>query len=80
MTKVSAGAKHLRKLVAPPRKMSQRQLALQLGLSPQAIVAWVKGISVPTPENQQRLHELLGIDPNEWITTPVDVIPEPKSA
>lgn len=80
MSRLSAGARQLKKLVAPQRKMSQRQLALKMGLSSQAITAWVKGISKPDAAHQKMLHELLGIDPSEWVTAPADPIPEPRSA
>jgi ribosome-binding protein aMBF1 (putative translation factor) len=66
MVKVTSGANELRSKVDPPKAMSMRELARRIGVSPQAVVAWVHGVSQPTEENQRKMEELLGIDVSKW--------------
>jgi plasmid maintenance system antidote protein VapI len=66
MVKVTSGALELRSKVDPPKVMSMRALARLMGVSPQAVVAWVHGVSQPTDEHQRKLKELLGIDEPLW--------------
>lgn len=41
--------------------MSQRQLAIKLGLSPGAVNAWVKNHAAPTHSNMIAIVEALGV-------------------
>jgi plasmid maintenance system antidote protein VapI len=58
----------LRKALAcPTEPLNQSALALQLGVTQQAVSRWVKGRSRPAPESILELERLFGIDPREWL-------------
>ncbi|MGL9721649.1 helix-turn-helix domain-containing protein [Symbiopectobacterium sp.] len=45
---------------------SQSELARQLGVSPQAVQQWVKGVSSPRGRSLKKLSEITGL-PNHWF-------------
>ena len=62
------GSVLLRKALAcPAEPLNQSALALQLGVSQQAVSSWVSGRSRPSPESMLELERLFGIDPREWL-------------
>lgn len=56
--------------------MTQKELAKQLGISDNGISNWEKGVSRPDIDQVARLCSILGINPNELITSDIvqDVI------
>jgi transcriptional regulator with XRE-family HTH domain len=42
--------------------LSQKKLAIKLGIDPSSILRWEKGIHKPTPDYQKLIFKILGID------------------
>ena len=62
------GSVLLRKALARPTEpLNQAALALQLGVSQQAVSSWILGRYRPSPEAMLELERLFGIDPREWL-------------
>jgi plasmid maintenance system antidote protein VapI len=62
------GSALLRKALAcPTEPLNQSALALQLGVSQQAVSGWVSGRARPSPESMLELERLFGIDPHDWL-------------
>lgn len=61
---VSAAALRLRAAVTP--SMSQAELARKLGVSAQAVSAWLSGAAMPRPEKMAQIESLLGIPMRAW--------------
>jgi transcriptional regulator with XRE-family HTH domain len=55
-----------RRLMMPVR--SQSDLARRLGVSPQAVSAWLSGAAKPEPERMAAIETLLGIPMRDWIS------------
>jgi transcriptional regulator with XRE-family HTH domain len=65
MTTLSKGASNLRAKLSPI--MSQTELAKRLGVSQQAVSAWLKGRALPEPERMAAIEEILGIPMRDWV-------------
>lgn len=52
--------------IPPPHKGRQQYLADKLGLAPEAISKWFKGVSMPRPDKLERLAEILQVD-QSWL-------------
>ena len=50
--------------------MSQSEVARRLGVSQQAVYAWVAGTSKPSLERMIKLRDLLGIAVEDWAAPP----------
>ncbi|MGO9710595.1 MAG: helix-turn-helix transcriptional regulator [Polyangiaceae bacterium] len=62
------GSSLLRKALAcPTEPLNQAALALQLGVSQQAVSNWINGRSRPSAESMLELERLFAIDPREWL-------------
>jgi transcriptional regulator with XRE-family HTH domain len=67
--KQSQGAAKLREATSPAKpRMTQTDLAEKLGVTPQAVSAWIHGRAMPTPEKMAEIERLLGISMQEWVT------------
>ena len=44
------------------KKMTQKELAKKLYVTPQAVSKWLNGESRPSQDNMERIYEILGID------------------
>lgn len=64
-TTLSKAAAELRKKLSPV--MNQSTLAKRLGVSQQAVSAWLKGRALPEPERMGQIEEILGIPMREWV-------------
>lgn len=62
-TKAAAAMKRM----FSPAVMSQKVLADKLGVSQQAVSAWVKGRALPEPERMAAIEEILGIPMKDWV-------------
>lgn len=47
--------------------MSQKDLAIALGVTPQAVSAWVHGVATPGLAYMVAIEKLLGIPVAEWL-------------
>lgn len=54
------------RLVPPPHKGRQQYLSQQLGIAPEAVSKWFKGVSMPRPDKMERLAELLQVE-QTWL-------------
>lgn len=70
------GQKQLRDLVSP--RLTQAELAEKLGVSQQAISAWVNGVANPTADRMRQLEDEFGIPMRAWTEAPTE--PEPEKA
>lgn len=66
----SRASLELRKLLSPRPKMTQSKLAEELGVTQQAVSAWLKGISRPNADRIARIEELLGVPAEHWDELP----------
>lgn len=66
MADVSLGAQRLSEAIRP--RMKGSELARRLGVTQQAVNAWLVGDAKPTPENMLKLEELLGIPMQAWVS------------
>ena len=62
---LSRAARELRQKLTPA--MKQSELADQLGVSQQAVSAWLKGRARPDPERMAKIEEILGIPMRSWV-------------
>lgn len=64
---VSRAAKQLTEILAPKKEqLTQARLAIKLGVSRQAVHAWLTGISRPDLDHAFKLHALTGIPVDDW--------------
>lgn len=57
--------------------MNQTALAKALGVSQQAVNAWLKGRALPEPERMAQIEELLSIPMRDWVVpSDNDSVPE----
>lgn len=68
------GQQQLKELVSP--KLTQAELAEKLGVSQQAISAWVNGVANPTADRMRQLEDEFGIPMRSWTEAP----PEAKAS
>jgi transcriptional regulator with XRE-family HTH domain len=54
-------------VVPPPNKGRQQHIAEQLGVAPEAVSKWFKGVSMPKPEKLIKLAELLQVE-QTWLS------------
>lgn len=66
MAAVSKAARDLRRKLSPP-VMNQARLAERLGVSQQAVSAWLAGRALPEPERMAAIESLLEIPMREWV-------------
>lgn len=66
MAKISRAVLTLRQKVQPA--MSQTALAKELGVTKQAVYAWLSGRAMPEPERMAQIETLLGIPMRDWVT------------
>lgn len=66
MAAVSKAARALRRKLSPP-VMNQARLAEHLGVSQQAVSAWLAGRALPEPERMAAIESLLEIPMREWV-------------
>lgn len=52
--------------VPPPHKGRQNYIAQHLGLAPEAVSKWFKGVAMPRPDKMERLAEFLGVE-QTWL-------------
>lgn len=55
------------KVVPPPHKGRQQYISQQLGVAPEAVSKWFKGVSMPRPDKMERLAELLQVE-QTWLS------------
>jgi transcriptional regulator with XRE-family HTH domain len=55
------------KLVPPPHKGRQQYISQQLGVAPEAVSKWFKGVAMPRPDKIERLAELLQVE-QTWLS------------
>lgn len=55
------------KLIPPPHKGRQQFIANSLGVAPEAVSKWFKGVAMPRPDKVERLAEILNVD-QSWLT------------
>jgi plasmid maintenance system antidote protein VapI len=64
----SPAAKRLGEMLSPPpRRLTQEQIAKQLGVKQQAVSSWIKGRTKPGPVHRAALRRLYGIAEAEWL-------------
>lgn len=63
---LSRAACELRRKLTPP-VMNQARLAEKLGVTQQAVSAWLKGRALPEPERMAAIEQLLGIPMRDWV-------------
>jgi len=68
MAELSKGANMLRECISP--KFSQTEIAERLGVTKQAVYAWVNGHGRPTPDKLAKLEDLTGIPMRAWAEFP----------
>lgn len=61
---LSVGAERLRSCISPA--FTRDELAAQLGVTKQAIYAWLNGIARPTPDKMAKIEDLTGIPMRSW--------------
>jgi transcriptional regulator with XRE-family HTH domain len=59
----SRGSRALERLV---RRPTQKQIADRLGVTQQAVSAWLRGAGRPDPDRMAKLEELFGIPMRDW--------------
>ena len=52
--------------------MTQQGLATALGVTQQAVSAWLKGLTKPSSERISKIEELLGIPASDWAAVGAD--------
>lgn len=73
MATFSKAARDLRRMLKPPPPViTQRQLAVKLGVTQQAVSAWLHGIARPDPERMAKIEELLGVPMRDWVVESLD--------
>lgn len=70
---MNQGSELLRALTRPQAR--QDEVAQQLGISQQAVSAWMSGRTKPSYEKKLKLQELFGIPVDSWDSK----VPEPPS-
>lgn len=55
------------KIVPPPHKGRQQYISQQLGVAPEAVSKWFKGVAMPRPDKMERLAELLQVE-QTWLS------------
>lgn len=55
------------KVVPPPHKGRQQYISQQLGVAPEAVSKWFKGVAMPRPDKVERLAELLNVE-QTWLS------------
>jgi DNA-binding transcriptional regulator YiaG len=60
----SVGAQRLREALRP--KMKAADLAVQLGVTQQAVNAWLTGVAKPSTEHSAQIEDILGIPMRAW--------------
>lgn len=55
------------RVVPPPHKGRQQYISQQLGVAPEAVSKWFKGVSMPRPDKIERLAELLQVE-QTWLS------------
>lgn len=53
--------------VPPPHRGRQQYISQQLGVAPEAVSKWFKGVSMPRPDKMERLAELLQVE-QTWLS------------
>lgn len=66
MRPISKGARSLRRILSPQQTLTQKQLAEKLGVTQQAVSAWLRGGSRPDHRRMQAIESLLGVSVADW--------------
>ena len=66
MPSITKGACGLRTKLRPVPVLTQKQLSRKLGVTQQAISAWLRGIARPDPRRRALLESLTGIAVGDW--------------
>lgn len=80
--RVSKAAVTLRARLTPatPPVMNQTKLAKELGVSQQAVNAWLKGRALPEPERMAAIESLLQIPMRDWVEVADDDTSDPDES
>jgi transcriptional regulator with XRE-family HTH domain len=54
--------------------MTQETLAEALGVTQQAVSAWLRGVTKPSPERIKRIETLLGVSATDWLDEAANVV------
>lgn len=79
MADLTEGARLLRQAIKPTPKMTPSALSKALGVSTQAIYAWLSGKATPDPKHWKPLQELLGIPVTVWLDDARQEPPPPSA-
>ena len=60
------------RIIPPPHQGRQQMVAERIGVAPEAVSKWFKGVSMPRPDKMERLSELLQVD-QSWLTFGISV-------
>ena len=63
---MTKGARDLKRRLTPEPHLTQARLARELGVTQQAISAWLRGVARPDPERRAKLEELTGVAIADW--------------
>ena len=66
MPSITKGARNLRGKLRPTPSLTQKQLSDKLGVTQQAISAWLCGIARPDPQRRALLESLTGVAVGDW--------------
>lgn len=70
---LTKGALTLRDLIKPtPPPMTQKGLAEALGVTQQAVSAWLRGATRPSYETRLKIEKLLGVPVDSWTEPATD--------
>lgn len=56
--------------------MTQETLAEALGVTQQAVSAWLRGVTKPSPERIAKIEAMLGVPADDWLAFADGVPPE----
>lgn len=72
MRSISRGAVALKGILKPEQALTQKQLAEKLGVTQQAVSAWLRGAARPDHRRMLRLEELLSVPVSAWDEAAAD--------
>lgn len=66
MAPITKAARDLRRKLTPTPALTQKQLSEKLGVTQQAISAWLRGVARPDLQRRAQLEELTGVPASDW--------------